>query len=665
MTQPHDSSDATMRPDPLPPELDYLRAPSDPQQLTPAQSFLHRVKELVRQERARHLRHLSHLGGDSLQMTACVSLMADLHEQLHAKRLLLSPVEHKLFRDAKAVSVRSLLMLLDAHAKEALGHALKAVTRLAEMKAVRYGKWERNQPHPLDGQDLHQSFQELSRHHVINKDYLVWAMKANQLKRIQQRRLRDLLAEDARLQWECNHGEDAAQALWGQSAEDLSSAEQTHETELVRLRKESPKLAELIDSRPFGAAMRPRVMLDSGGVPWTAFAPWAREGCRYNSSPWPFPGTTAGKQGRLMARDGWLREARIRLDLGSLLRFPENRWFASEVYTGDEDIPPTAAEAAALDEWLKLTDAGLVLRIVGATLYELATVFENGQGTQGKADANRCAVCWRRQQPGKTLYCHLHKPHADVRADADRLQVWSERREVQWRNTLAVLLGSQPALIEVVEQVTNAWQVFPLYRPDERLASAPSQGELGALLKALEPLTHGMVQERLRKTIADLPNPGHGGAVASAWAFHPVEFFGDYFCASSRPGIGPDVDRDPQHPLGLIQRARKERPFDHYLARDLMRDLLAQRVWLELGGAAVDLEIADRDRKAETTETGNTFRKHPRIPTARPDQGRINPIEAQEMKRAGSTHAEIARRFKVTPSAVTQFFNKRKDKGEP
>lgn len=627
----------------LPASLDFLRPAPSTWQQSAAEAFLARLDEQAALERQRHFRPRVYSWAElPLDTPATDALIADLRDLLRGSAGLRR-------KDQRKLPVRRLLQLLDAHALEAQRSAREAVERLATQSGVLYA-------HDYISDWTPQTFEQVTAHHIASPAYLDWAIQASALPRSSQARLGTLLTKDAGLQWESNHGISLLSYGYAYDS-DLDKNIKKHKKELEEdedkyqrsVDASTEDVQRLLAARPFDVNMRPRPMLDSEGIPWTVYAPWAANGYKYDTPSWPFVRAQARATGDLPSPPLLAREASARRALGQLINFPQDRWCESSESSGDA---PSHDEIQALKDWIALADTGLVLRVAGAALQQLAEVETSDQ---------RCRVCWRHLSSGGRLYCTLHRARPTVRSDADRLAAWAERRAVQWSATLSMLLQRDEPLQEVVDRVTKAWQAIAVMNalPESKTPTSEQidrqLDSLRNLLADLHPFTEGAVATRLDKALATAAERARKDKPS---ALNPIVFFGDYFAVKNPED---DMQPDTAHPIGPLHRdpskddADKHRwkvlpDFRDYLARDLIRDLLAQRVWLEMGGNKME---------AKARELRNVKGTKGHIPKPVHRSSKIDEEQAKKMRSKGWTNAKIARHFGVSPAAVSQFFQKR------
>ena len=667
-------------------------SPSRPDGLrTSADVFMARLREQAALEQTRHLNFLQlHFSlEDVLPEPGAVvpetaRLLADLCALLQDRQSVISGQSKPGARvSQKAVSARSLIKLLDEHASNSLQHALQALDKLASLHDVWYLHADLEY-----GESI--TFSELTDAQVSSPAYLRWATGvAGKLPRKSQAALAGLLADDADLQWERDHGtawRDVLDGLYDhqrqhstvlcegeghsdsqegfpQPIQDVMSRGQEGEHDFADSQGQ-PSMKNVVNAmkaRPFIADdYGKRKKLDSEGLPWTAFAPWARNQARYDVPAWPFlrPLSKGGMPSPQSLRD----EARSRHLLGSLLRMPREHSIDEMPADGVGASHAERQPYLACVQWTRVADAGLVLRVAAAAMALLADMVPH----ERRAGV-RCHVCWRHLSSSDRLYCRVHKWNQSVRSDADRLKAWAHRRKMAW-DELVVKVKLRPHLDIEVGKVTALWnEAGERFGGDSasRMKAAPEamKQRLHDLVQALTPFAGGDVAVRIQSFL-------QGYEPRKAAELHPMTFFGAYFMQSRSQTPDEGGKQDTFHPLNVAKHGDQTRPDEdwRYTASDLICDLLHQHVWWKIGGPATDADIPKLCARAklaaaaelEKPSTSRKTRDQNWIPSPPHKARKIDPKRAYEMKVVErKTYADIARAFGVTPAAVSLFFKTR------
>lgn len=668
----------------LPESLDFLRPDHIAEHKAGAKAFFVRHVEQAALERQWHFSHFDRLENKGLLETpATDALLSDLSDLLHVstnRSALNSGQQLRNYR--RDLPLRRLLQTIDKHSVSALRAAREALEQLAEQTGVFYTHEYIFTKDMLGWKPM--TFARLTDEQVASTAYLDWAIQASELPWSSQARLEALLEEDAELQWRSNHARVAMEVYSYNEVSDAEIAQ--HEEDLAadesrfqaRVDRSTEDIRRVLAARPFEVNKRPRKRISSEGLPWTVFAHWLPHADKYDTPPWPFVRAEGRATGDLPSSSLLAREARRRRTLGQLLRMPADHWFARE-----DDIPGLSPqELKALEFWIALADAGLVLRVAGATLQQLA---------DASIERQRCKVCWRHLPPSGRLHCDVHLPRPGVRSDSDRLAVWAERRDAQWVASLMQVWQPEGPLEDsletVVDRITQAWQsmdAFEMYmdaqtretsnrrqalnaRKEDTPAPKPTPEQineqlttLNQLLTDLHRFTEGAVSTRLQEELARAT--ARARTSTEPWALHPIKFFGDYFSGHSQEdNTAVALPPDTAHPIGSERRQRidkrasgsKPHPdVSGYLARDLIRDLFAQRVWSEVGGDIMDAK-AERLRHDPELEIGEGY-----ISSPVHRGSKIDEAQAKRWKEDGKSQAWIAKELGVSAAAVSLFFKR-------
>lgn len=538
--------------------------------------------------------------------------------------------------DRRDISARPLLKLLDRHAADALKQARDSLERLSGLEGVRYrSRWYDSLP---------VTFSKLTDHHVSSLAYIDWAVRAGRLPWRSQTILESLLERDASLQWAWEYGAAAITAQPPPETDDYAEARVAMQQELDEHRQAAHAAEQefrdfianhmandaiaLLAARPFGSATTRRPM-ESEGLPWTCFAPWVGDGCRYDVPAWPFLRSLGKGDPSVRAA---VRQGKARRLLGSLLCMPEDHSI--------EPLPSVGNNRGSADQariaWQQVADAGRALSLSGVAVELLSNTLARGSRAN-----RRCRVCWRHLRSNGRVHCTLHLPNPKIRSDANRLEAWARLRARRWEE-LVDDIAMRPQIEEAVESIARSWNDAgePWAPPASR---HPPAFRLRHLLHELLPFTEGLVATQLEALLVRTSiqcEPQH----LQPAALHPIAFFRAYFLGSAIDHSG-DAPQDARHPLNAgKERGSAGTAMD---ARDLIRDLLMQRTWYEIGGLDMDRQAFGRRQSGV---------KGAFIPSPHRERNRINLPQALELIAKGKNQAAIAAFFRVSRSAVSQFF---------
>lgn len=422
--------------------------------------------------------------------------------------------------------------------------------------------------------------------------------------------------------------------------------------------------AALHDGNVAQAASNVRQAFDARPAPglgWPWHGPYGVDGYMPDAAAgrpsWPFACALRPQDRR--SATTLSREGDARWQLGSVLAATGGHWLATR---------DPQAQAA----WAVVRDAGSTLQTAGTALRLLARAQDLRVGTR-----SRCAVCSRHiRRTGLCgrMHCPLHVTasaaegqHKGERTDAYRLYGWGRRRRERW-HTLAADLRQNSTIVLALDDLA-AWWEDPDRMSDGTLVVDAQR--VAELLDRLQPWFGETVHRRLRRLLpiwyrlAVAIDPNQLG-----WR-HPITLFAMHFAGTARlrragvdasgkagpsnpAGAGLRFDdvaapTDASHPLALGVASREGFRLSElveYSRAEVLCDLLAQRAWIECGGAAMD------DERSRSGSTG--------VPAPPPlaRAGVIDKEVAREMLASGRTKKEIAEAFGVTRSAVTQFFQR-------
>jgi hypothetical protein len=379
-------------------------------------------------------------------------------------------------------------------------------------------------------------------------------------------------------------------------------------------------------------------------------------------------------------RPGWPFACALRpqdrRSAATLSREGDARWQLGSVLdaTGQHRLATRDPQAQAA--WTVVRDAGSTLQTAGTALRLLA----QAQAQHLRAGArSRCAVCGRhipRTAVRGRMHCLQHRTasadegqHSGKRTDAYRLEGWGRRRREQWY-ALTEDLRQNSTIVQALDDLA-AWWEDPDRMSDGALGVDAHR--VGELLDRLQPWLGKTLHLRLRCLLpiwcrlAVAVDPNQLG-----WR-HPITLFAMHFAGTAHlrlanvdaPGeAGPSdtagaglrfddvaAPTDGSHPLAVGVTSREGFRLSElveYSRAAVLCDLLAQRAWIECGGAAMD------DERSRSKSKSNRVPAPP--PLAR--SGVIDRQVARKMLADGRTKKEIAEEFGVTRSAVTQFFQR-------
>lgn len=375
---------------------------------------------------------------------------------------------------------------------------------------------------------------------------------------------------------------------------------------------------------------------------------------------WPFPLRLTGTEnGETLAAavasyqvlGAWMMKC------GASLRFVE---FGPDAQQSDTPKHPAGAgQRAALAYWRSVNEAGEALVFLGAALHALVRVDA----------APHCQLCFRHVGQGLRKYCDHHARPDEaapaVKRDAtsaiDTVHARTQHRQSQ---LLAGQFQQQFELLDAalarkpiwhhptltIERALSRCRRLSGRKPHEQGSNVAQRAEdIRAVVEALRPV----LGEALYQRMAALQ------AAVTAWAAADADaverrmesltlggFFAHWFSGfvqKQGPTVWEYRGSDPTHPMTVWKLI----PFGKYNAPlrrsnplnldSIVRDLLLQRAWLEVGGEAADAALL----KGAAPVPG--LRK----------KGKVDLVEARQMReRDQLSYEAIGEKFGVSRAAV-------------
>ena len=420
-----------------------------------------------------------------------------------------------------------------------------------------------------------------------------------------------------------------ALAQWRPGLQSFGSASKTASGEDIAVKR-------AFDARP-----------DPNSTAW----PWRgmHTGPQASSAGWPFPirieVNDRAKPERLR------REGKVRRQLS-----------AAFTYTEDYEVHSASQQAdEAVRAWQQLEDAGRTLQSLGMALVLLS---------QGLYPRRRCSVCQRHLGAmGDRTRCELHRADAGTagtrsgkRTDIYRMDGWGALAQKQWQALLAKV-RALPAAMDAARTVRHWWSEPIRISADGNTSNAPqirlAISTLTARIESLEAWVGKPILDRLlalaghieqkllaatKPTLSFAKDAQDPVGKLMQHELSAQVLFGLHFAGYGTATLPPDR----WNPLVQMGAAA-------YAPNDLLRDLLLQRAWVESGGMQMDM---DRKKKSVESKVENS----PCASVSPPPSQRIrkinDPGRAIEMKREGQSNVEIAHYFRVSPAAITKFFQR-------